>query len=246
MGDGTRQLTAADKLPACDVSLEPVFTLAAIVKPGMRVADIGCGFGPLKPVVESLGAEWIGIEPFATDQSFVRASAEDLPFPDATFDVVIMNAVLEHIPDVSKAFAEVGRVLKPGGVFTGYSAFMECFHEISYNHLSHKALEEYSRRNGMKLEAICPGGAFGIDYHVARLLEPFIKFRSWLTLRIVRPVLRALVRGQIRLMSLKAYAKNRLQQRMPAAEARREAERYRRLQLLTFANGFEFIIRRNS
>jgi SAM-dependent methyltransferase len=246
MGEGTRQLTLAERLPACDISLVPLFRLAEIVKPGMRVADVGCGFGPLKRVVESLGAEWVGIEPFTTEPSFVSASAEDLPFPAGTFDVVIMNAVLEHIPDVSKAFAEVGRVLKPDGVFTGYSAFMECFHEISYNHLSHKALEEYSRRNGMTLISIHPARAFGIDYHVARLLEPFIRFNSWLTVRVMRPAVRALIRGQIRLMSLKAYAKNRLQRQMSASDARREAEHYRQLQLLTFANGFEFIIRRNT
>jgi ubiquinone/menaquinone biosynthesis C-methylase UbiE len=141
MGDGTRQLTLDDKLPACQVFSEPVFVLSQVIRPGMRVADIGCGFGPLRPVIEKLGAEWVGVDPFATDPTFTVASAEDLPFPDATFDVVIMHAVLEHIPDVSRAFAEVARVLKPGGVFTGYSAFMECFHEISYNHLSHKAFK---------------------------------------------------------------------------------------------------------
>lgn len=245
MGEGTRQLTLSDKLPACEVSLKPLFILDRIVQPGMRVADIGCGFGPLRPLVESLGAEWVGVEPFAKDPSFVAASAEDLPFADRSFDVVVMYAVLEHIPDVSKAFAEVARILKPGGVFTGYSAFMECFHEISYNHLSHKALEEYSRRNGMTLEAIHAGGAFGIDYHVARLLEPFVRFRSWPTHRVIRPVLQAAVRGQIRLMWLKAYAKFRLQQKMSPEQAGKEAERYRRLQLLTFANGYEFVIRKN-
>lgn len=47
--------------------------------------------------------------------------AEELPFEDETFDVVLGHAVLHHIPDLDKAFSEFNRVLKPGGaiVFCG-------------------------------------------------------------------------------------------------------------------------------
>jgi SAM-dependent methyltransferase len=41
--------------------------------------------------------------------------AEALPFPDATFDVVLGHAVLHHLPDPGRAFAEFHRVLRPGG-----------------------------------------------------------------------------------------------------------------------------------
>ena len=43
------------------------------------------------------------------------ADAERLPFPDASFDLVLGHAVLHHIPDLSRAFAEFERVLAPGG-----------------------------------------------------------------------------------------------------------------------------------
>jgi ubiquinone/menaquinone biosynthesis C-methylase UbiE len=43
------------------------------------------------------------------------AGAESLPFPDASFDLVLGHAVLHHIPDLSRAFAEFERVLAPGG-----------------------------------------------------------------------------------------------------------------------------------
>lgn len=43
------------------------------------------------------------------------ADAEELPFDDETFDLVIGHAVIHHIPDVDKAFREMFRVLKPGG-----------------------------------------------------------------------------------------------------------------------------------
>jgi SAM-dependent methyltransferase len=49
------------------------------------------------------------------------ADAEELPFEDASFDLVFGHAVLHHIPDLDQAFAEFARVLAPGGtiVFAG-------------------------------------------------------------------------------------------------------------------------------
>jgi SAM-dependent methyltransferase len=51
----------------------------------------------------------------------VATGAEGLPFEDATFDLVLGHAILHHIPDLRKAFAEFHRVLRPGGtvVFAG-------------------------------------------------------------------------------------------------------------------------------
>jgi ubiquinone/menaquinone biosynthesis C-methylase UbiE len=45
----------------------------------------------------------------------VPADAENLPFPDESFDLVLGHAILHHIPDLSRAFAEFERVLAPGG-----------------------------------------------------------------------------------------------------------------------------------
>jgi ubiquinone/menaquinone biosynthesis C-methylase UbiE len=44
-----------------------------------------------------------------------RVDAERLPFADASFDLVLGHAVLHHIPDLARAFAEFERVLSPGG-----------------------------------------------------------------------------------------------------------------------------------
>lgn len=50
------------------------------------------------------------------DVETVATEAEELPFDDESFDIVFGHAVLHHIPDLDKAFAEFRRILRPGGV----------------------------------------------------------------------------------------------------------------------------------
>jgi arsenite methyltransferase len=51
----------------------------------------------------------------ARNVEFVEAEAEQLPFPDASFDVVISNGVIDLIPDKDAVFSELFRVLVPSG-----------------------------------------------------------------------------------------------------------------------------------
>lgn len=148
-----------------------------------------------------------------------------------------MDAVLEHIPDVGKAFSEVSRVLKPGGVFIGYVAFMECFHEISYSHLSFKALEHYSNINGMKLEKISGGGAFGIDYHLSVLFYP-------IPFKFGRKILAKLIRFTFRVKSKIAYHGLRYKRKMNRKEAKEMANLYFKVECLRQSNGFHHLIRK--
>ncbi len=57
-------------------------------------------------------AEGLGLDGVTT----VSTEAEELPFEDESFDLVFGHAVLHHIPDLDRAFAEFRRVLRPGGV----------------------------------------------------------------------------------------------------------------------------------
>src|SRR5688572_23959104 len=68
------------------------------VSPGMLAT--------LRANAERLG---LGVETAACD-------AADLPFPDASFDLLLGHAVLHHLPELDRAFAEFRRVLRPGGV----------------------------------------------------------------------------------------------------------------------------------
>jgi arsenite methyltransferase len=51
----------------------------------------------------------------ATHVRPIRGNAEEIPLPDASVDVVTSNGVLNLVPDKPRAFAEIARVLKPGG-----------------------------------------------------------------------------------------------------------------------------------
>ncbi len=101
-----------------------------------RILDVGAASGLFVIAAKKLGYECEGIEPF-DDARLVadklskhfnmeivikNAYAEQIPYPDETFDVVCANSVVEHVIDVEKVFSEICRVLKPGGVFWFSSA----------------------------------------------------------------------------------------------------------------------------
>ena len=93
-----------------------------------RVLDIGCGEGQVSRLAVGLGAERVvGIDPTMAQlavavergggPAFARGEATSLPFPDASFDAVVVCLVFEHILDHKTAIAEIARVLEPGGRF---------------------------------------------------------------------------------------------------------------------------------
>jgi len=100
---------------------------------GERVLDLGSGAGTDSLIAAQMVGEQghvTGIdmtpqmlakaraaaaEMGAANVEFVEAEAERLPFPDESFDVVISNGVIDLIPDKDAVFAELVRVLAPGG-----------------------------------------------------------------------------------------------------------------------------------
>jgi SAM-dependent methyltransferase len=101
--------------------------------PGERVLDLGSGAGTDSLIAAQMVGEHghvTGIdmtpemlakaraaaaEMGASNVEFVESEAEQLPFPDESFDVVISNGVIDLIPDKDAVFAELFRVLAPGG-----------------------------------------------------------------------------------------------------------------------------------
>ncbi len=81
------------------------------------VADIGCGGQPMREQIEALGGKYTGIDVEQNQQNTVDiiATITDVPLPDSSVDVILCTEVLEHVSDTYGAFAELARLLKPGG-----------------------------------------------------------------------------------------------------------------------------------
>lgn len=96
---------------------------------GHRVLDAGCGDGALACAAASRGAQVTGIDPdpsmlaaassraaqAGVRATFLNGRVERLPFPNASFDVVVSVTVLCFVSDAAGAVREMVRVLRPGG-----------------------------------------------------------------------------------------------------------------------------------
>jgi malonyl-CoA O-methyltransferase len=92
---------------------------------GRLVLDVGCAKGRIVKALSDRGARMVGADPVwkllkpasssVPEASFVRSSITHLPFLASSCDGIVCVEVIEHVPDLEPALAELARVLKPGG-----------------------------------------------------------------------------------------------------------------------------------
>lgn len=109
--------------------------LASLLPTDGKILEIGCGTGGLLAAGLRSGLEiegvdialrWLVVARRRLDDlglscPLVAASAERLPYPDASFDAVVADSVLEHLDDPREALEEWARVLRPGGTLLAWS-----------------------------------------------------------------------------------------------------------------------------
>ena len=112
--------------------LFPEFPLRDAIR-GRVVLDLGSGYGgkTVEYAAQCAAARVCGVEPHlsmvessrqyaatrhAANVEFTVCGPREVPYPDATFDIVITHDVLEHVDDPRVTAAEIRRVLKPGGL----------------------------------------------------------------------------------------------------------------------------------
>ena len=111
----------------------PEFLSWLAVPAGSRWLDVGCGTGALSATIldrcEPLSVT--GVEPsegflttaranLAGRAEFLLGDGANIPLPDASIDVVVSGLVVNFVPDVQAALAEMTRVAKPGGTIAAY------------------------------------------------------------------------------------------------------------------------------
>jgi SAM-dependent methyltransferase len=96
----------------------------------LEAVDLGCGTGAFTARLQRFDLKLHGVD--ISPQSVARASQkftqidfrvgdiEAAPFANDAFDVVFLSGVLHHFPDLRRAVAECGRILKPGGIVLAY------------------------------------------------------------------------------------------------------------------------------
>lgn len=111
----------------------PVFLSWLNVAPGKIWLDVGCGTGALCAAIADryAPAKVVGVEPsegfmklatrnLAEQAEIHVGSGASIPLQDAEVDVVVSGLVLNFVPDLPKALAEMRRVAKPGGLIAAY------------------------------------------------------------------------------------------------------------------------------
>jgi ubiquinone/menaquinone biosynthesis C-methylase UbiE len=133
------------------------------VLPSSRILELGCGPGQLwRQNLERLPRGWevvlTDFSPGMAEEarqnlahggrpfSFAVHDAQALPFAEATFDAVLANHMLYHVPDRARAFREIRRVLRPGGRF--YAATNGRAHMRELRDLHERFQRDAGRRIG--------------------------------------------------------------------------------------------------
>lgn len=135
---------------AADQIVQPLLD-AVNVTPEEISLDLCCGQGNVAEALAARGNKVVGAD-FSRamlklarermpDTAFVEADAQNLPFGDAEFDIVVSNVGICHIPDQARALAEVKRVLRPKGRF-GMSVWCGPDRSPSYE-MVYRTIKEY-------------------------------------------------------------------------------------------------------
>jgi SAM-dependent methyltransferase len=165
------------------VRLAPLFADFAGIEAGQRVLDVGAGTGALTSELVRRGAEAAAVDPSTPFVASLRerlpgvevheAPAEELPWPDESFDASLAQLVLTFMRDAPAGIAEMQRVVRPGGVVAAcmwdqegmelLAAINRTMHALDPSRPTPEQLTNYRTRGEIE-------GLFGDDVEV-ELLE---------------------------------------------------------------------------
>jgi SAM-dependent methyltransferase len=168
------------------------------------LADVGCGkapyFGIYRDLVtKSVGVDW-GSSLHPSDQvEIVCDLNESIALPDEFADTVLCTDVMEHLFEPGKIWAEIARILVPGGKAIIGVPFLYWIHEAPYDYHRYTsfALRRYAEKSGLEIASL---EAVGGPLHVL----------ADLTCKLVRPWPLKVLAGQVWSAGLSILTRNKV------------------------------------
>ena len=160
---------------------------------GRDLLEVGCGTGLLLERFQRFArtAKGVDLSPGMLEKARDRGldvavgSATELPFPDATFDVVCSFKVLAHVRDIRRALAEMARVTRPGG-----TVIAEFYNPLSFRGLAKRLGPAGRISDATKEDAVFT--RFDRPREIERLLPPGSRIVARRGIRIVTPAAAAM------------------------------------------------------
>jgi D-inositol-3-phosphate glycosyltransferase len=155
---------------------------AGRVRSGARVVDIGAGDAPYRHLfqhVDYVTVDWEQSPHDGARRSDIIASADSIPLPDASVDVVVMTEVLEHISNPLATLREMARILKVDGQVLLTTPFVWILHEMPHDYYRYtpSALRNLLEDAGFDQVEVTPRG----DDYFSTLAQLMQLTPQWIT-----------------------------------------------------------------
>jgi SAM-dependent methyltransferase len=137
--------------------------------------DLGGGLAPLAEPLAQRGFTYVNVDRRADigGERRVRADANHLPFPDASFAVVVSSDSLEHFASPLDALVEARRLLAPDGRLVVWVPFLHPFHGDDLYRYTPLGLEHLCARAGLQVRSLT--SPLGVTSVFAQVVQAFLQ-----------------------------------------------------------------------
>lgn len=171
-----------------------------------RVLNAGCGDRDISALLKSWQAS-------SVDNCDIQSSIPDaflcdltsIPKPDASYDSILCNAVLEHVPDPEGVMAEFHRLLRDDGTLVVSVPFLQPFHPtpFDFRRYTRSGLEQLAERNGFRVQYIWSVHSLAqtigwlVWAHLEERRSRVGKLLCWLPIYVASRVFQRAPKGQV-------------------------------------------------